>query len=149
PLEPRSRRPPDQHSWTRCPTKVAGARPRAGNGQARPGAGPRRRPVRSLGTPAMIFARFPAPAGAHMCRPYTGVARAKGAERGAADRSEQRRRESRGRFSMLKGLSIVLAAWVSALLPLAAAAQETTIRVGWTIPAEESKYWIMRRPAEF
>ena len=50
---------------------------------------------------------------------------------------------------MLKGLSIVLAAWVSALLPLAAAAQEATIRVGWTIPAEESKYWIMRRPAEF
>jgi len=50
---------------------------------------------------------------------------------------------------MLKGLSIVLAAWLSALFPLAAAAQETTIRVGWTIPAEESKYWIMRRPAEF
>src|SRR3954465_6933476 len=24
-----------------------------------------------------------------------------------------------------------------------------TIRVGWTIPAEESKYWMMRRPAEF
>src|SRR3979409_1393244 len=23
------------------------------------------------------------------------------------------------------------------------------IRVGWTIPAEESKYWMMRRPAEF
>ena len=26
---------------------------------------------------------------------------------------------------------------------------EQTIRVGWTIPAEESKYWMMRRPAEF
>src|SRR5262245_45694190 len=24
-----------------------------------------------------------------------------------------------------------------------------TIRVGWTIPAEESKYWMMRRPQEF
>ncbi|MDB5632393.1 MAG: transporter substrate-binding protein, partial [Tardiphaga sp.] len=24
-----------------------------------------------------------------------------------------------------------------------------TIRVGWTIPAEESKYWMMRRPTEF
>jgi ABC-type nitrate/sulfonate/bicarbonate transport system substrate-binding protein len=24
-----------------------------------------------------------------------------------------------------------------------------TIRVGWTIPAEESKYWLMRRPQEF
>ena len=29
-------------------------------------------------------------------------------------------------------------------------AQDTkTIRVGWTIPAEESKYWMIRRPAEF
>jgi ABC-type nitrate/sulfonate/bicarbonate transport system substrate-binding protein len=26
---------------------------------------------------------------------------------------------------------------------------QQTIRVGWTIPAEESKYWMMRRPAEF
>jgi ABC-type nitrate/sulfonate/bicarbonate transport system substrate-binding protein len=26
---------------------------------------------------------------------------------------------------------------------------QKTIRVGWTIPAEESKYWMMRRPAEF
>src|SRR6187402_3717583 len=24
-----------------------------------------------------------------------------------------------------------------------------TIRVGWTIPAEESKYWMMRRPERF
>src|SRR3979411_2285537 len=24
-----------------------------------------------------------------------------------------------------------------------------TVRVGWTIPAEEAKYWMMRRPAEF
>src|SRR3569623_2101672 len=26
---------------------------------------------------------------------------------------------------------------------------QQTIRVGWTIPAEEAKYWMMRRPAEF
>ena len=26
---------------------------------------------------------------------------------------------------------------------------QQTIRVGWTIPAEESKYWMMRRPSEF
>src|SRR3954462_4191932 len=26
---------------------------------------------------------------------------------------------------------------------------QQTIRVGWTIPAEESKYWMMRRPDEF
>ena len=41
-----------------------------------------------------------------------------------------------------------------ALLTLASAlpsaAQDIpTIRVGWTIPAEESKYWLMRRPQEF
>ena len=29
------------------------------------------------------------------------------------------------------------------------AAAQQTIRVGWTIPAEEAKYWMMRRPAEF
>lgn len=37
-------------------------------------------------------------------------------------------------------------AW--AVFPMPAQAQET-IRVGWTIPAEESKYWMMRRPTEF
>ncbi|MDU0958096.1 MAG: ABC transporter substrate-binding protein, partial [Bradyrhizobium sp.] len=26
---------------------------------------------------------------------------------------------------------------------------QQTIRVGWTIPAEESKYWMMKRPTEF
>src|SRR5437868_15401980 len=30
-----------------------------------------------------------------------------------------------------------------------AARAQQTIRVGWTIPAEESKYWMMRRPQEF
>jgi ABC-type nitrate/sulfonate/bicarbonate transport system substrate-binding protein len=30
-----------------------------------------------------------------------------------------------------------------------AAQAQQTIRVGWTIPAEESKYWMMRRPQEF
>jgi ABC-type nitrate/sulfonate/bicarbonate transport system substrate-binding protein len=30
-----------------------------------------------------------------------------------------------------------------------ASCAQQTIRVGWTIPAEESKYWMMRRPAEF
>src|ERR1700744_430759 len=29
------------------------------------------------------------------------------------------------------------------------AAAQQTIRVGWTIPAEESKYWMMKRPQEF
>src|SRR5215469_16937947 len=31
----------------------------------------------------------------------------------------------------------------------ASQAAPPTIRVGWTIPAEESKYWMMRRPQEF
>ena len=36
------------------------------------------------------------------------------------------------------------------LLTAPAVAQDIpTIRVGWTIPAEESKYWMMRRPQEF
>jgi NitT/TauT family transport system substrate-binding protein len=42
-----------------------------------------------------------------------------------------------------------LALAVSTLWSLAALAQEQTIRVGWTIPAEESKYWLMRRPDQF
>ena len=29
------------------------------------------------------------------------------------------------------------------------AQQPPTIRVGWTIPAEEAKYWMMRRPDRF
>jgi ABC-type nitrate/sulfonate/bicarbonate transport system substrate-binding protein len=45
-------------------------------------------------------------------------------------------------------------AWVSVVAAAAAltsslAAAQETIRVGWTIPAEEAKYWIMRRPQEF
>ncbi|MDP1585075.1 MAG: ABC transporter substrate-binding protein [Bradyrhizobium sp.] len=45
---------------------------------------------------------------------------------------------------------IVAAGAVAAVLAGIGAAQaQTTIRVGWTIPAEESKYWMMRRPAEF
>ncbi len=43
-------------------------------------------------------------------------------------------------------LPVVAAA--AALTSSSALAQET-IRVGWTIPAEEAKYWVMRRPQEF
>src|SRR5438270_13579496 len=39
-----------------------------------------------------------------------------------------------------------LAAFLANVAPSKA---QQTIRVGWTIPAEESKYWMMRRPAEF
>src|SRR5262245_39724458 len=66
-----------------------------------------------------------------------------------AGRAGQGGAASKGKVSMYKVWSIVLAVWISALTPANATAQGTTIRVGWTIPAEESKYWIMRRPAEF
>src|SRR5262245_37661259 len=47
--------------------------------------------------------------------------------------------------------NLILAAGILASLLAAANAAhaQQTIRVGWTIPAEESKYWMMRRPAEF
>src|SRR3954466_10649661 len=42
------------------------------------------------------------------------------------------------------------AAWaICALSGATPSAAQQTIRVGWTIPAEESKYWMMKRPAEF
>src|ERR1700710_1973158 len=42
------------------------------------------------------------------------------------------------------------AAWaICALMGATSATAQQTIRVGWTIPAEESKYWMMKRPAEF
>jgi ABC-type nitrate/sulfonate/bicarbonate transport system substrate-binding protein len=37
----------------------------------------------------------------------------------------------------------------SAFVSVAKAQDLPTIRVGWTIPAEESKYWMMRRPEKF
>ena len=42
------------------------------------------------------------------------------------------------------------AVWtICALMGATPATAQQTIRVGWTIPAEESKYWMMKRPAEF
>jgi ABC-type nitrate/sulfonate/bicarbonate transport system substrate-binding protein len=47
--------------------------------------------------------------------------------------------------------SWVLVAVAAAMLGTSTASSlaQQTIRVGWTIPAEESKYWMMKRPAEF
>src|SRR5262249_60477333 len=78
-----------------------------------------------LGTPAGIFARVG----------------------GASGRAWVRAGPARGTDAMGKCLLTVLAVMVSA--SFSAAAQEPTIRVGWTIPAEESKYWLMRRPEQF
>ena len=45
---------------------------------------------------------------------------------------------------------LALLAILATVLASPAKAQDLgTIRVGWTIPAEESKYWMMRRPQEF
>ena len=41
------------------------------------------------------------------------------------------------------------AAAACSLLALPPAHAQDTIRVGWTIPAEEAKYWMMRRPQAF
>src|SRR6478672_5067510 len=43
---------------------------------------------------------------------------------------------------------VVVAALIGCACVSVAKAQDT-IRVGWTIPAEESKYWMMRRPEKF
>lgn len=44
---------------------------------------------------------------------------------------------------------LALGALAALALTASAAQAQQKIRVGWTIPAEESKYWMMRRPAEF
>ncbi|MGE3868777.1 MAG: ABC transporter substrate-binding protein [Pseudorhodoplanes sp.] len=48
----------------------------------------------------------------------------------------------------MKRLAVLLAA-ASVCVAMSPAKAQETIRVGWTIPAEESKYWMMRRPAAF
>jgi len=49
---------------------------------------------------------------------------------------------------MKRTISIVLTT-SGLLLALSGAHAQETIRVGWTIPAEEAKYWMMRRPEQF
>ena len=49
---------------------------------------------------------------------------------------------------MSRKLTLALALAGSAFISAAAVAQEV-IRVGWTIPAEEAKYWLMRRAEQF
>src|SRR5262245_30249570 len=54
----------------------------------------------------------------------------------------------KGLAHMSRSALLAFAVAGSTLVCSAAQAQET-IRVGWTIPAEEAKYWIMRRPEQF
>src|SRR5580700_1835052 len=60
-----------------------------------------------------------------------------------------RRRGKTGAGQMRIVSKWVLAAGAAASIVASAAHAQQTIRVGWTIPAEESKYWMMRRPSEF
>jgi NitT/TauT family transport system substrate-binding protein len=50
---------------------------------------------------------------------------------------------------MLSKLVLAAAAAMPIFAGAGASQAQQTIRVGWTIPAEESKYWMMRRPQEF
>lgn len=49
---------------------------------------------------------------------------------------------------MSKSFAFALAI-VGSMPVLSSAGAQETIRVGWTIPAEEAKYWMMRRPEQF
>src|SRR4029077_9145660 len=54
----------------------------------------------------------------------------------------------RARDSMTRTIALAAATLLLGLSN-AFAQQPQTIRVGWTIPAEEAKYWMMRRPDRF
>src|SRR5439155_18055344 len=61
--------------------------------------------------------------------------------------SGAKHRASRGYHMNRIVVAALLAA--SALVSVAKAQDVPTIRVGWTIPAEEAKYWMQRRPEKF
>src|SRR6201991_3963961 len=54
-----------------------------------------------------------------------------------------------GTMQMISKWILVAGMAVSCLAGVGSSQAQQTIRVGWTIPAEESKYWMMRRPQEF
>jgi ABC-type nitrate/sulfonate/bicarbonate transport system substrate-binding protein len=50
---------------------------------------------------------------------------------------------------MKRLVGLALAVFAASAASAVQAQQPPTIRVGWTIPAEEAKYWMMRRPDQF
>src|SRR5262249_10164084 len=58
-------------------------------------------------------------------------------------------RATKARDPLMKRLLATVGLLACAIAPAANAQNIPTIKVGWTIPAEESKYWMMRRPQEF
>src|SRR5882724_4893233 len=65
------------------------------------------------------------------------------------DQSGWRRRSGVGRMRMVSKWLLAAGAAAAMYAGVNPSQAQQTIRVGWTIPAEESKYWMMRRPAEF
>src|SRR4051794_30926222 len=59
------------------------------------------------------------------------------------------RRQGRICMKRLTSKWFMAAAILGCAVGASAAHAQQTIRVGWTIPAEESKYWMMKRAAEF
>src|SRR5262245_17987113 len=58
-------------------------------------------------------------------------------------------KEWSGRMRLVSNWVLAMGAAASIIASVGPSRAQQTIRVGWTIPAEESKYWMMRRPAEF
>src|SRR2546423_6140760 len=56
---------------------------------------------------------------------------------------------ARTRGPIMNRIAVASLLAASALAPVAKAQDIPTIRVGWTIPAEEAKYWMMRRQDKF
>src|SRR6476661_10148787 len=54
-----------------------------------------------------------------------------------------------GMMRVVSKWTLAAATAASVLAGVSASQAQQTIRVGWTIPAEESKYWMMKRPQEF
>ena len=52
-------------------------------------------------------------------------------------------------MQMVSKWIVAAGAAASLFASIGASQAQQTIRVGWTIPAEESKYWMMRRPEQF
>jgi ABC-type nitrate/sulfonate/bicarbonate transport system substrate-binding protein len=58
-------------------------------------------------------------------------------------------KDGAGVMQMISKWAMAAGAAVTLLAGVSASHAQQTIRVGWTIPAEESKYWMMRRPDQF
>jgi ABC-type nitrate/sulfonate/bicarbonate transport system substrate-binding protein len=102
----------------------------------------RRKAARHSGTPKYL--KLKNIAFHRLCRMYTSPPGVLAWERGALIGSADDKNRS---GTMIRTLGLALLA--ATALDVAGAQAQQTIRVGWTIPAEEAKYWMMRRPEQF